>query len=223
MCPPLSPCSSIYTLPRLYTADLTIYSIIVYHWASLTAGRYGRFCGFFAGWWNYFAWTVGLAAVSQIVGAMTTSMYALYHPGFVTQKWHIFLAYEIFLALGVASVLWGNRYMPACENIGGVLIIAGCIVTVIVCAAMANPHASDAFVWQEWQNMTGWSDDGFVFCMGMLNGAFAVGTPDVISHLAEEIPRYVSSRAFRSISWPGHLLLRSRSSHIAGQAPTYRK
>lgn len=28
----------------------------VYHWASITAGKYGRVCGFFAGFWNFFAW-----------------------------------------------------------------------------------------------------------------------------------------------------------------------
>lgn len=32
----------------------------VYHWASITAGpKYGRVCGFFAGWWNFFAWNFG--------------------------------------------------------------------------------------------------------------------------------------------------------------------
>ncbi|CAG9951314.1 unnamed protein product [Clonostachys rosea f. rosea IK726] len=30
--------------------------------------------------------------------------------------------------------------------------------------------------------------DGFVFVAGMLNGAFAMGTPDATVHLAEEIP-----------------------------------
>lgn len=25
----------------------------VYHWASITGGRYGRICGWFAGWWNF--------------------------------------------------------------------------------------------------------------------------------------------------------------------------
>lgn len=29
----------------------------IYHWASLTPGpKYGRICGWFAGWWNTFAW-----------------------------------------------------------------------------------------------------------------------------------------------------------------------
>ncbi len=31
----------------------------VYHWASITGGRYGRVCGWFAGWWNFWAWIFG--------------------------------------------------------------------------------------------------------------------------------------------------------------------
>lgn len=32
----------------------------VYHWASMTPGpKYGRICGWFAGWWNTFAWICG--------------------------------------------------------------------------------------------------------------------------------------------------------------------
>ncbi len=80
-------------------------------------------------------------------------------------------------------------------NVGGFLIIAGVFVCIVVCAAMPTAngvgHASSEFVWKEWQNMAGYSD-GFVFVAGMLNGAFAVGTPDCVSHLAEEIPQYVA-------------------------------
>lgn len=50
-------------------------------------------------------------------------------------------------------------------------------------------HASTAFVWRDWQNQTGYTSDGFVFLAGMLNGAYAVGTLDCVSHLAEEISR----------------------------------
>jgi len=41
----------------------------VYHWASITAGRYGRFCGWFAGYWNFFAWIFGLASFGADTGA----------------------------------------------------------------------------------------------------------------------------------------------------------
>lgn len=49
------------------------------------------------------------------------------------------------------------------------------------------PHATSAFVWTEWQADIGYPN-GFVFVAGMLNGAYAVGTPDAVAHLAEEIP-----------------------------------
>lgn len=60
-----------------------------------------------------------------------------------------------------------------------------------------QPYASNSFVWKDWQNDTGWSSNGFVFCLGMLNAAFAVCAPDIPSHLAEEIPKFVPTFPFR--------------------------
>lgn len=162
----------------------------VYHWASVTAGRYGRVCGWFAGYWNFLAWIFGLAATAQIAGAQTVSMYAAFHPMFVTQRWHVFVAYIIFVWLCCFLVLFANRSLPMLESVGGILIVTGVFITIVVCSGMQDVHATTAFVWRNWQNSTGYSSNGFVFLLGMLNGAFAVGTPDVVSHLAEEIPRY---------------------------------
>lgn len=40
-----------------------------YLWASITPGRkYGRVVGFFAGWWNLFAWIFAAASMSAISG-----------------------------------------------------------------------------------------------------------------------------------------------------------
>lgn len=63
-------------------------------------------------------------------------------------------------------------------------------ITIVVCAVMPSGtgHATHSFVWEDWANDTGYSSNGFVFLAGMLNGAYAVGTPDCVSHLAEEIP-----------------------------------
>ena len=162
----------------------------VYHWASITAGRYGRVCGWFAGYWNFLAWIFGLASTAQIVAAQTVSMYAAFHPDFVTQRWHVFVAYIICTWLCCFLVLFANKLLPMLESVGGFLIVAGAFITIVTCASMPDVHATDAFVWHDWQNSTGYSSNGFVFLLGMLNGAFAVGTPDVVSHLAEEIPRY---------------------------------
>lgn len=126
---------------------------------------------------------------------MAVSMYALFHPDYVTQRWQVFVAYQIILWSSCFVVLYLNRALPTIESLGGFLTVAGGIVTILVCAIMPhtrdNGYATTDFVWHEWVNSTGYTSDGFVFCLGMLNGAFTVGTPDIITHLAEEIPKCV--------------------------------
>ncbi|KAK9351252.1 hypothetical protein V1523DRAFT_28441 [Lipomyces doorenjongii] len=68
-------------------------------------------------------------------------------------------------------------------------VIVGGIVTIIV-LAMPKMHASSHFFWASFteNSLTGWSG-GAAFLCGVLNGAFTIGTPDAITHIAEELPR----------------------------------
>lgn len=180
-------------MPCCSTRHCGTNSGIVYHWASITAGKYGRSVGFFAGWWNFLAWVFGLASTLQILAAQGVSMYAVMHPDFVPERWHVFVCYVIATWLLGFVCLFANRALPTIEQVGGFLTLAGVFISIIVCAVMPSKtgagYASDAFVWKEWTNNTGYTSNGFVFLAGMLNGAFAVGTPDILSHMAEEIPR----------------------------------
>ncbi|PSK60138.1 Choline transport protein [Elsinoe australis] len=163
----------------------------VYHWATITAGKWGRPVGFFAGWLNSLAWIFGLASSLQILGLQITSMYALYHPEYVPERSHVLAVYLICCWMLCAAVIVGNRILPHVETLGGVLCMAGFFVSVLVCAIMPGStgggHATATAVWKTWSNGTGWSD-GLAFCLGMLNGAYAVGTPDAISKMCEEVP-----------------------------------
>ncbi|KAF2017817.1 amino acid transporter [Aaosphaeria arxii CBS 175.79] len=166
----------------------------VYQWAAVVGGKYGRPLGYFAGWWNFFGWIFNTASISSILANQVISMYGLFHEGYEFERWHVFIAYLIITWLSCAVVLFANRALPALTNVGLFFILAGVFVTILVCVIMPSRlvggqgHASSSFVWKEWDNQTGWSSDGFVFCAGMLNGAFAVGTPDCVSHMAEELP-----------------------------------
>lgn len=165
----------------------------VYHWATVAAGpKYGRICGFFAGWWNFFAWTFGWMGISSILANQVLAMYQLFHPDFALQRWHNYAVYVIMVWLSTLCVMFCNKFLPLVNRIGLFLILVGCVVSILVCAIMPSRtgagYASNKTVWRDWDNQTGYTNDGFVFLAGMLNGAFAVGTPDCISHLAEEIP-----------------------------------
>ncbi|KAI4147524.1 MAG: hypothetical protein LQ341_001778 [Variospora aurantia] len=119
-------------------------------------------------------------------------MYAVMHDGVVTQQWHVFVTYVIYCWIVVLIGLYMNRSLPSIQMIGGFTVIAGVFISIIVCAVMPHvndrAYASNFSVWGDWQNQTGYSSSGLVFLLGMLNGAFSVGTPDLTSHLAEEVP-----------------------------------
>ena len=114
------------------------------------------------------------------------AIYSLYHPDYNPQRWHIFIAYLGVTWIACAIVLFGQRILPRIIGLCAGLCIAIWFITVIVCAVMpfatGKGYASNKFVWREWDNQTGWPSNGFVFCAGMLNGAFAIGTPDGATH-----------------------------------------
>ncbi|TVY46165.1 Choline transport protein, partial [Lachnellula cervina] len=130
--------------------------------------------------------------MASISAQIATAMYALYHPGFVPERWHIFIAHLLVTWICCCIVLFANRALPMVNTIGLFFILAGVFITIVVCAVLPHTtgsgYASASFVWADWSNQTGYNSNGFVFLAGMLNGAYAVGTPDCVSHLAEEIP-----------------------------------
>jgi amino acid transporter len=166
----------------------------VYHWATVTAGpRYGRLLGYLAGWWNFFAWIFATAVTLQITAAIIITMAQLNAPSYQYERWQVFVVFIFCAWLFAAIVLFFNKAIPKIEQVGGFFIIAGFLITVIVSAVMRHvqhrPYATSHQVWDEFTNLTGYSSSGFAFLLGMLNGAFAVGVPDLTSHLAEEMQK----------------------------------
>ncbi|KAL1305066.1 hypothetical protein AAFC00_002004 [Neodothiora populina] len=160
----------------------------VYHWASVTPGpNWGRSIGFFTGWLNWFGWIFDAASIAYIPANVLVQMYAVFHDDFVVEAWHTYVAFVCVTWLSCAICIFGNRFIPYLQHIGLFLLLAGGLITIIVVAAMPEKHASNAFVWTDWNNTSGWGD-GVAFLTGVLNGAFTIGTPDAITHMAEELP-----------------------------------
>ncbi|KAH8897155.1 amino acid transporter [Thozetella sp. PMI_491] len=164
----------------------------VYHWALVTAGpRYGKVCGWFAGWLNGLAWAFAVASNCAMTSNMIVFAYSIYHPDYEPERWHVFLCYLAMSWLCCFTVMFAQRLLPLISRIGSFLIVADFFVTIVVCAIMPSQtgigYAANEVVWRNWDNLTGYSSDGFVFLAGMLNGAYAVGAIDCVTHIAEEI------------------------------------
>ncbi|KAI1030015.1 hypothetical protein LB504_010448 [Fusarium proliferatum] len=166
----------------------------VYYWASVTPGkRYGRVVGFFAGWWNYLGWICAGASMAAIWSNSIIQIYALKHPDYIVKEVHVFVVFLISTWLACISVCYAGRAMPLLNQFGIYWLLIGLLVTIVVLVAVplrsgGSGHAASSFVWLEWQADLGYPNI-IVFLGGMLNGAYSVGCPAAVSHLAEEISR----------------------------------
>ncbi|KAL4746987.1 hypothetical protein BDW72DRAFT_206856 [Aspergillus terricola var. indicus] len=162
----------------------------VYHWSSVVAGRYGRAAGFFTGYLNACAWLLSAASMSSILGNEAVAMYLLRNPDVEWHSWQPFIVFQIVLWMCCGIVCCGNRFLPLLNRIALILSMGGLFITIIVLAVMPRGRwASNEQVWKTYYNETGGWSDGICFLSGLLNAAFAVGTPDCISHLSEEVPQ----------------------------------
>jgi choline transport protein len=60
------------------------------------------------------------------------NMYALKHPDYVGERWHVFVTYIIVTWLACATVCLFNKAMPYLNQIGIFFILAGFLITIIV-------------------------------------------------------------------------------------------
>lgn len=147
--------------------------------------------GFFTGWINFYGWMFDLASLIQITANVAVNLYVVYHQDtYVYNAWQVYIAYVLICWACTLVVVFANRLVPHTQTLGMFFVIVGGVVTIIVVAAMPARHAPSSFVWDSFDenNVTGWPG-GVAFLCGVLNGAFTIGTPDAITHMAEELPR----------------------------------
>lgn len=164
----------------------------VYHWASITAGpKYGRAIGWYAGWLNMAGWLMSASSISSILGNELVAMYLLNNPEIEWQPWHVFIAFQCVNWMCCCIVIFGNKFLPLFNKFALWISVVGLVISILVLSIMPSKngkgYATSASVWTEYTDLSGWNNDGICFLLGLINAAFAVGTPDCQSHLAEEI------------------------------------
>ncbi|KAE8321362.1 amino acid permease-domain-containing protein [Aspergillus sergii] len=159
----------------------------VYYWSSVLSQKHGRIVGFFTGYLNACAWLLSTSSISSMMGNEIVAMHMLRSPGMKWQPWQVFIVFQLVNWICCGIVCLGNRFIPLINRIALLLSMCGLLVTVIILAVMPAKHASSSEVWTNFHNKGRWPD-GVSFMTGLLNAAFAVGVPDCISHLSEEVP-----------------------------------
>ncbi|KAJ5689986.1 hypothetical protein N7462_004378 [Penicillium macrosclerotiorum] len=160
----------------------------VYHWSAALAGpRFSRPIGFLTGYFNVLGWALGLASLYNVAGLEITGLYQLWHPDYTSQPWQVFVIFVVLNWSAAAFIQFGNKLLPLYTKFGLCINIGVWFVVIICLATLPKTHSTNSFVWLEYENMTGWPT-GVSFILGMVAPAFAIGTIDSSTHMAEEIP-----------------------------------
>lgn len=141
---------------------------------------------------NCLAWIFGAASSSLFASQTVMAMYSTYHPHFTPQRWQMFICFPVVTWLDLSLVLFGQRFLTKAATAMGIMLMLILLVTLRACAVLPGQtgagYASNTSVWTWWQNRTGWSSNGLVFVIGILNEVYAVGMHDGVYHLCEDIP-----------------------------------
>ncbi|OOQ85476.1 putative choline transport protein [Penicillium brasilianum] len=160
----------------------------VYHWSAALAGpRFAKPIGFLTGYFNVLGYTLGLASLYSVAGLEVTGLYQLWHPDYTSQPWHVFVVFVVLTWSAALFVQFGNKILPLYTKVGLFVNLGVWFVVVICIAALPKTHSTNSFVWKEYTNLTGWPT-GVSFILGLVGPAFAIGTIDSSTHMAEEVP-----------------------------------
>lgn len=129
------------------------------------------------------------ASAPFLAGTMIQGLLVLnYSPDSYTfERWHGTLLYWAILAFSALVNIYGSRALPIIENLTMALHVMLFFVLLIVMCVVSPTKNSAAFVFGNFQNQSGWSNDGIAWCIGLLSSCYVLIGYDGATHLSEEM------------------------------------
>lgn len=112
-------------------------------------------------------------------------MVAIYHPGYVEQRWHESLLMIAIGFIGTIMNTFGAKRLPILEGIVLVVHIFGFFVIIVPLWVLA-PKASASDVFGSFSNNGGWPTLGTACFVGTITSTGSFAGSDAAAHLAEE-------------------------------------
>ncbi|KAL8716515.1 MAG: hypothetical protein Q9225_006163 [Loekoesia sp. 1 TL-2023] len=150
-----------------------------YFWANeLAPRRYANFASYLTGWFGWAGSIFTSASVALGTGAACVGCWQLAHPDF----------YQVVNIFSFFFNCYG-RTLPALGQITLWTSLISFFVILVTVPAKAPTHEHAKFVFANFVNETGWSQNGIAFIVGLINTNYAFACLDCAAHLSEEIHR----------------------------------
>lgn len=159
-----------------------------YVWTRVLAPR--KYSSFLA----YLDGALGLAGALFTSASMALSVsnnimgfWNLMHPDHITQRWQLFVLYQIVNILLVAFNCYGRILPWVSKSALYISLFSYVVITITVLVCARGNYQPASFVFTEFQNGTGWSSSGIAFIVGLVNPNWSFSCLDCATHLAEEV------------------------------------
>jgi choline transport protein len=158
-----------------------------YHWVALLAPRScASFLSWLTGWVSMLGWQAAASTGTYLAGTTIQSLLALNIPGYEARRWQATLIMYAVLLLTIFVNTILVRLLPGLEGLILILHVVGFFAILIPIVHLA-PISTNAFVWTEFVNRSGYGSDGLSWFVGQSASAILFIGYDGACHMAEEV------------------------------------
>jgi Amino acid permease len=138
-----------------------------------------------------FAWITVTAASPAYLSNIVTGLVIFNYPDYEPQRWQGTLIMWCFVIIPVIWNFWFRRMLNTLEMIGGICHVVFFIVSIITLVVLAQ-RSSASFVFNTLTadiNISGWTNPGVAFSLGMLTVTFPITSFDGILHMSKSVAK----------------------------------
>ncbi|KAJ9613138.1 hypothetical protein H2200_003079 [Cladophialophora chaetospira] len=161
-----------------------------YRWTALYSPRgflSPAFWSLLQGWITVFAWIAVCAQVCFLEGTVLQGLIILNDDTYVPKQWHGTLLAWAILVLPLLCNIFARKVLAPLEILGGILHIALFVVFVAVLVSLSPRSSADFVFTGTITNLSGYSNGGVSWCIGLLAGAFPLAGFDGVLHMSAEV------------------------------------
>jgi amino acid transporter len=107
------------------------------------------------------------------------------YPDYEIQRWHTTMVMIAFTVVPVIANFYFRRLLTTLEMIGGIIHVVFFVVTIVVLVTLAE-RSTVGFVFNNlWTDISGWTNPGIGFSLGILTVTFPITSFDGVLHMSK--------------------------------------
>ncbi|KAH8810972.1 amino acid/polyamine transporter I [Xylogone sp. PMI_703] len=158
-----------------------------YRWSAAFAPIYPEFWGLFQGWMTIFAWITVTAASPAYLSNIVIGLAIFNYPDYEPERWHGTLIMWGFVILPVVWNFWFRKMLNTLEMIGGICHVVFFIISIITLVLLAHRSDSSYVFGTLTHDLSGWTNPGVAFNLGLLTVTFPITSFDGVLHMSDEV------------------------------------